>query len=142
LISFLIQFISIVKILPMKALTTLGVILLLTISAFGQILTPVKWQMDHQSIGNDEFELIFTATIDDGWKIYSQYLESLDGPIPTSFNFDEGAGYKKIGKTEEAEKNRKKVFDEVFEMDLITFSKVATFKQKIKVTDYSKPIVG
>ncbi len=126
----------------MKALTTLGVILLLTISAFGQILTPVKWQMDHQSIGNDEFELIFTATIDDGWKIYSQYLESLDGPIPTSFNFDEGAGYEKIGKTEEAEENRKKVFDKVFEMDLVTFSKVATFKQKIKVTDYSKPIVG
>ncbi len=126
----------------MKALTTLGVLLLLTISTFGQILTPVKWQMDHQSIGNDEFELIFTATIDDGWKIYSQYLESLDGPIPTSFNFDEGANYEKLGKTEEAEKNKKKVFDTVFEMDLITFSKVATFKQKIKVTDYSKPIVG
>ena len=126
----------------MKALTTLGVLLLLTISAFGQILTPVKWQMDNKSIGNDEFELIFTATIDDGWKIYSQYLESLDGPIPTSFNFEEGAGYEKIGKTEEATKNKKKVFDTVFEMDLITFSKVATFKQKIKVTDYSKPIVG
>ena len=125
----------------MKALINIGVILLISFTAFGQILTPVKWQMDHKAIGNDEFELTFTAKIDDGWKIYSQYLESEDGPIPTSFIF-EGDHFEKIGKTEESEVNRKKVFDKVFEMDLVTFSKVGTFTQKIKVKDYSKPIVG
>ena len=126
----------------MKALTTLGFILLLTFSAFGQILTPVKWTMDHQSVGNDEFELIFTAKIDNGWKVYSQFLEEDDGPRPTSFVYEEGAHYAKVGKTEEAELNRKKVFDKVFEMEVITFSKVATFTQRVKIKDYSKPVVG
>lgn len=126
----------------MKFLTILGATLLLTLSAFGQIVTPVKWQTDHKALGNDEFELIFTAKIDDGWKIYSQYLESLDGPIPTSFNFEEGDHFEAIGKTEESEATKKKVFDKVFEMELITFSKTGTFTQKVKVKDYSKPIIG
>jgi len=130
------------KAVPMKFLTTIGAILLLTFSAFGQILTPVKWQMDQKAVGNDEFELIFTAKIDEGWKIYSQYLESLDGPIPTSFNFEEGGHFEKIGKTEESEATKKKAYDSIFEMDLITFSKTATFKQRVKVKDYSKPILG
>ncbi len=126
----------------MKSLTTLGIILLLTFSAFGQILTPVKWNMDHKSVGNDEFELIFTATIDDGWKVYSQYLESQDGPIPTSFTFEEGDHFEKVGKTEESEVNRKEAFEKFFDMNVVSFTKTGTFTQKVKVKDYSKPITG
>jgi len=112
----------------------------LTLSA--QILEPVKWETSHQYLGDDEYELVFTAKIDDGWKIYSQYLESDDGPIRTSFNFDESAHFKLIGRTEESETNRKKMFDEVFKMNLITMKKEGVFTQKIKVSDLSEPVTG
>ena len=126
----------------MRFLTFLVVLVSTSIAAFGQILEPVKWTMDQKHIAGDEFELVFTAKIEDGWKVYSQYLESDDGPIRTSFNFDKGDHFELIGKTEEAEANRKKVFDEVFKMNLITFKKEGVFTQKVKVKDYTKPIVG
>jgi len=113
-----------------------------TFAAFGQILEPVKWTMEQKHVSGDEFELVFKAKIEDGWKVYSQYLESDDGPIRTSFNFDKGEHFELVGKTEESETNRKKVFDEVFKMNLITFKKEGVFTQKVKVKDYSKPIVG
>jgi len=70
----------------MRFLTFLVVLVSTSVAAFGQILEPVKWTMDQKHIAGDEFELVFTAKIEDGWKVYSQYLESDDGPIRTSFN--------------------------------------------------------
>ncbi len=126
----------------MRFLTFFVVLISTSFAAFGQILEPVKWTMEQKHVAGDEFELVFTAKIEDGWKVYSQYLESDDGPIRTSFNFDKGDHFELIGKTEEAETNRKKVFDEVFKMNLITFKKEGVFTQKVKVKDYTKPIVG
>jgi hypothetical protein len=83
----------------------------------------------------------FTATIDPGWAIYSQYLEDEDGPIPTSFQYDEEGHFELIGKNEETG-NRKEAFDPIFEMNVIKFTKKAIFTQKVKATDLSKPITG
>ena len=126
----------------MRLLTVLIILISTWTSSFGQILEPVKWSMSQNHLGGDEFELVFTAKIDDGWKVYSQYLESDDGPIKTSFNFDNGNHFELIGKTEESQENRKKVFDEVFKMNLITFKKEGVFTQKVKVLDPTKPITG
>jgi len=126
----------------MRFLIVFTFIIITTFSVFGQIIEPVKWTMNQKHVNGDEFELIFKAKIDDGWKVYSQYLESDDGPIRTSFNFEKGNHFELIGKTEESAANRKKVFDEVFKMDLITFKKKGVFTQKVKIKDYTKPITG
>ena len=115
-------------------------ILLLTLSLNAQVLDPVKWSFDQKHIDGNEFELIFKASIDEGWTIYSQYLTSDDGPVRTSFFYDEGA-FEKIGKTKE-EGPKKEGYDKIFEMDVIKFYKKATFTQRVKVSDYSKPITG
>ncbi|MEM9822716.1 MAG: cytochrome c biogenesis protein CcdA [Bacteroidota bacterium] len=106
-----------------------------------QIYNPVKWDMDYKQINDQEFNLVFTATIEDGWSIYSQYLESDDGPVRTSFEFDSGAHFELVGKNEESG-NRKEAFDNLFDMNVIKFSKKAIFTQKVKVKDLSKPISG
>ena len=106
-----------------------------------QIHNPVKWVTTHEQTADGEFDLIFTATIDDGWSIYSQYLESDDGPVRTSFEFEKDAGYSLVGKNIETG-DKKEGFDELFDMNVIKFYKKAVFTQKIKITDYSKPIVG
>lgn len=119
-------------------------VLLLTFlsgSLSAQIYSPVKWVTSHEQTADGEFDLIFTATIDDGWSIYSQYLESDDGPVRTSFEFEKQAGYSLVGKNLETG-DKKEGFDELFGMNVIKFYKKAVFTQKVKVTDYSKPIVG
>ena len=63
----------------------------------GQILTPVKWETSYKQVSEDEFLLVFTAKMDQGWYVYSQYLED-GGPIPTGFFYDEGDHFELIDK--------------------------------------------
>ncbi len=121
-------------------------LLLLSVLAFGyslsaQILTPVKWNTSYKQVSENEFDLIFTAAIEDGWVIYSQYLSGDDGPVPTHFYFDESSHFELVGKSQESG-NRKEAFDNVFKMNLIKFSKKAIFTQRVRVNDLSKPIKG
>ena len=96
-------------------------------------LEPVKWTFDAEKVSETEYDIIFTARIDKGWSVYSPHLESNDGPIPTSFEFY-NADLEAIGKAKE-EGNRKEMFDELFEMNLIKFSGKARFTQRVKVND-------
>ncbi len=106
-----------------------------------QVFTPVKWDTGYKQISANEFDLIFTAKIDDGWSIYSQYLESDDGPVRTSFEWDNGDHYSLAGKNAESG-NRKEGYDKVFDMNVIKFKKKAIFTQRVTVNDLSKPISG
>ncbi len=117
-------------------------ILLLGTGLGAQILDPVDWSFSVQPAGNDQYDLIFTATLDEGWNIYSQYLESEDGPIPTSFHFEDGPHFRLVGKTEEWDKNRKEGHDPIFDMNVVKYYKKAVFTQRVEVLDPSKPITG
>ena len=111
-------------------------------TSYAQIYNPVKWETEYKQVNETEFDLIFKAKIEDGWTIYSQYLEGDDGPIPTSFNYDdEGKHFSLVGKNKESD-NKKSAHDKVFDMTLIKFFKYANFTQRVKVTDFSKPVVG
>lgn len=125
----------------MKKTLLLLSLLVLGYSLSAQILTPVKWSTSYKQVSESEFDLVFTATIDDGWVIYSQYLDGDDGPVPTHFYFNEGSHYQLVGKNQESG-NRKEAYDKVFEMNLVKFSKKAVFTQRVKVKDLSKPISG
>lgn len=105
-----------------------------------QIEDPVKWSTNLKKLSATEYELIFVANIQDGWNTYSQYLESDDGPVRTSFHYDKGT-FQLVGKNIE-EGDRKEGHDKMFDMNVIKLLHTATFRQKIKVTDPSKPITG
>lgn len=125
----------------MKLLNTLFFVLLATLS-HAQILEPVEWDMTSKSLGGDEFELIFTAKMDDGWSIYSQHTSD-EGPVPTSFNFDQGDHYQALGDV--AEKGKKKEGpDPLFGgVTVIKFPHgPVVFTQKVKVNNYDKDITG
>ena len=38
----------------------------------GGVLKPVKWSSTYKHVSGDEFELIFSAKMDEGWVMYSQ----------------------------------------------------------------------
>ena len=115
--------------------------LLVSTAAFAQFHDPVKWSMSQKKVTETEYELVFKADIEPGWNVYSQYLESDEGPIPTSFNYEEGAHFELVGKNVE-EGHKKEGHDEIFDMNLIKFYKEVTFTQRVKIKDASKPITG
>lgn len=100
--------------------------------AIGQTLDPVNWNSKAEKISDTEYNLIFTATMDSGWYVYSQFLGE-DGPIPTAFTFDENANVKFMGKTAETGESKKEGYDEMFDMNLVKFGGTATFTQKVTV---------
>ena len=107
-----------------------------------QILEPVKWSIEKEFLGNDEYNLIFTANIDEGWTVYSQYTSD-DGPVPTSINFDNPEVVELIGDGTESGK-KKSGFDKIFEVDVIKFLADEPFviTKKLKVKNYDEPLVG
>lgn len=88
------------------------------------------WSFEAEKIGNNEYQIVFTAEVQEGWYIYSQFLGD-DGPIPTSFEFDKIAGLELQGKAKE-EGYKKEGYDEIFGMNLVKFGKTVTFTQPVK----------
>ncbi len=97
-----------------------------TTSAFTQILDPVSWSFSKEKTGENEYDLIFTAGIENKWHLYSQKLPE-GGPIPTSFQFGESEHYERIGEVEEITEPEVK-YDPSFNMDLTMFSHEASFQ--------------
>jgi len=125
----------------MQKFLFVGVVLFLSESTCGQILTPVKWSFEAQKVAELEYDLIFTATIDKGWHVYSQYLESDEGPIPTSFHFDENPHVEFVGKTKETG-IKSEAYDSLFEMKAIQFSGKPVFTQRVKLREGTKSVKG
>ncbi|MGB4840669.1 MAG: cytochrome c biogenesis protein CcdA [Saprospiraceae bacterium] len=122
-----------------------SIFILFIISSYwtnAQILNPVKWNFEIRKVSGDEYKIIYTAKIDKGWTVYSQYTSD-DGPVPTSVNYDDMSGIKLIGKATESGK-RKEGMDPFFGVNVIKFTAEKPFviEQKIKVTNASKPIIG
>lgn len=97
-----------------------------------QIYDPVKWEFSVKDIGNGEFDLLLEATIDEHWHLYNQ-TEVEDGPVPTSFIFDENSKVEFIGKVQEGESIT--AYEAVLDMELSFFADHAEFTQRVKKLD-------
>ena len=120
---------------------TLGlaaIFLFLTLGLTAQ--TPVHWNFEVKSLGGNEYNLVFHAKIDKNWAVYSQHIEG-DGPVPTSFTFEDGSHFTKVGKVTESG-HKKSGFDKIFAMEITKFVEDGIFTQKVKVNDFTKPITG
>ena len=105
-----------------------------------QILEPVKWSTSVEKVSDTEYKLISKATIESGWHLYSQNVPE-DGPIPTSFIYDDFNGaFKFIDNTSEEEGHT--VDDPVFQMKIKFFEKSAIFVQKIEVLGEETTVNG
>jgi len=92
---------------------------------------PVVWTTDFKKQSDNECLLIFKASVQPKWHLYSQNLPK-DGPLPTEFIFPEvGTAFELVGKMQESETVT--AFDPIFEMDLSWFEGEGTFQQKIRL---------
>jgi thiol:disulfide interchange protein len=102
------------------------------ISAYAQNLHS-SWTFSTKKISDCEYELIFKATIESGYHLYSQIADpSGEGPLPTEFVFDKSADYELVGKTIEPTPVTKP--EPAFDGLVVRFFEhEAIFRQKIKV---------
>ncbi len=107
---------------------------LVSIISQAQILQPAIWQYElstgEYKVG-DEIDLIFKATIDKGWHLYSSDFDPELGPMVTTFTFTPNDSYELVGELRAI--NPKKGYDEVFEGDYTYFEEKGEFRQTIKV---------
>lgn len=105
-----------------------------------QIKEPFKWKHELKKVSDTELEIIFNATIDAGWHLYSTDIPD-GGPVPTTFNVDEIKGLELDGKLTPKGKLITK-HEETFGMDLSYFENKGQFVQKLKITAPEYKIVG
>lgn len=96
-----------------------------------QIISGATWKFTIEQTDSKEAVLVMTGTIKEKFHIYSQFLSTNDGPIPTTFEFIPNKNYELIEKVNEG--NAEEIYDEAFQMKLKIFEKTAVFKQKIKI---------
>ena len=116
----------------MKKLLTIWMLMVAVMAAKAQMMDPVHFTTQLKDLKNGEAELIFKATIDAGWHVYSTGLGN-DGPISASFNKVKMDGVETIGKLQARGKEIKQ-YDKLFDMEVRYFEKAVTFVQKIKFT--------
>jgi len=116
----------------MKKVFIILVSLMVVLGIHAQMVDPVHFTSKLKLGEGAEAEIIFHATIDDGWHVYSTELGD-DGPIEATFNVEKMEGAELVGKLTPVGKVIKKM-DKLFNMELKYFEKEATFIQKIRFT--------
>ena len=103
--------------------------ILIILSEFVFSQNPVTFETQVNSLGEDKFELVTNATIEKGWRLYSQNLPK-GGAIPTEFIFDKSSSsFDLLGSTNESKSISK--FDPIFNMEQTYFEFKSTFTQEI-----------
>ena len=105
-----------------------------------QIKDPVKFKTELTALSDTEAEVVFTATMDKGWHVYSTDLGD-GGPISATFNVDNKSGVELVGKLKPVG-TEISTFDKLFEMKVRYFENTAKFVQKVKFTGGAYAIEG
>ena len=108
---------------------------------YAQEKEPVSFKIESKKISATEYDIVFNATIDEGWHLYSIKQGGDGGPNPTAIILNPSADYELAGKLKESTPIEE--MDKVFEMQVHFFKHKATFTQRIKVkTDKTFKVSG
>lgn len=127
----------------MKRLTLLVVCQVTFLTAFGQVLKPISWDLNISNTSpevGEEVEIRFNATIEENWYLYSSDFDPDLGPLVTEFTFEEHPSYELVGGIVPV--NPKKKYDSLWEGDYTYFKGKGTFFQKVKILQKGYSISG
>lgn len=99
-------------------------LLFMQFKLYGQ--SEIEWTF---SYNQEEKELTYTASLAEGWHVYSQFLDENAGPVATTFSIEDNDSLvisKKI-----KEPKGKTVFDKNFNSEITYFSDKVVFRQKV-----------
>ena len=124
----------------MKKILFSLIVSFLAFAAYAQIQEPVKFKTELKNVSATEVEIVFTASIEQGWHVYSTDLGD-GGPISATFNTDKLTGAQLDGKLRPVGKEIAS-FNKLFEMDVRYFEHTAQFVQKLKLTGGDYQVTG
>ena len=124
----------------MKKILFSLIVSFLAFAAYAQIQEPVKFKTELKNVSATEVEIVFTASIEQGWHVYSTDLGD-GGPISATFNTDKLTGAQLDGKLRPVGKEIAS-FDKLFEMDVRYFEHTAQFVQKRKLPGGDYQVTG
>jgi thiol:disulfide interchange protein len=120
----------------MKKIFALGLCLVTLNWVNAQVQGPVDWAFTAKKINATTYEVHLTATIEDGWHVYSQTTPD-GGPAPTAIAFSKNpllvldGTAKEVGKLEQRH-------EELFGVDVKQFSHKVDFVQVVKLKGKAK----
>lgn len=115
----------------MKHLFTLLSVLLIGFYASAQSSKQVKWAFSAKKLSDKVFEVHCVANINPGWHLYAQQV-GVEGPLPTTFEFNRNPLYTIDGGVKESGKRiskKEKAWDGVVNY----YEKTVEFVQVIKL---------
>ena len=116
-----------------KTMLCLAALLACCNVAFAQMLEPVKWTQELKMVSETEAELVFNATIEEGWHLYTTDVPA-DGPMPAALRVDVMEGVELDGELQSVGDVHTE-YDAMFEMNVNYFSNVGSFVQRLKIAD-------
>jgi DsbC/DsbD-like thiol-disulfide interchange protein len=106
----------------------------LSVMAFAQDSNPTKWTISAEKVADGEYKIMLQVKLTDVWAIYSQHLESDEGPIATSINFEKNDAAEFQGTVEELGE-KLEIYDEMFEMNIVKYKHEVVFVQTVKAPE-------
>lgn len=113
-----------------------------SISTSAQVLKPAKWSFKASKVDpkvGETINIIFTATLDKAWYMYSSRL-NVEGPMPTTASFVKNGSFEIVGDLIPIKPKEK--YDEIWEGKVNYFTGTAIFVQKVKVLKSNPTVEG
>jgi len=123
-------------------LIKLHVIFLLLLSTTlikAQVADPINWGFKANKLEGNKYEIIFSASIDQGWHLYS-ISQPEDGPQAIAFAFKQTPDFKLIGKVKEVTKATTE-YDKIFKLNVSYFVKSATYSQVVELVNADSTLI-
>ncbi len=117
--------------------------LLLTVLLFSifSSIAQVTWsEPEIRELEPDEYELSITASMDEGWHIYSFDIDE-GGPIPTSLTFAMPSGVERVDRLISSVQPTS-YYDDIFGMEISYYEGSVTFTQRLKLSGTSGEKIG
>lgn len=102
---------------------------------------PAQWTVAARDLGSGRWALAFTATVREGWYVYSQEAFG-DGPIPTSIVFDTVPHFAPEGTPTEEGAGKVEGHDPIFDMKVRKYKGTVVFTRTVRVDDPQRPVTG
>lgn len=115
----------------MSRLVASAILLFTSFLSFGQMYDPVKLSHSLERISDTEALLKVTATMEEGWHVYSVVKKEGSFVIATQLNLPESDNFRPVGGIQEPTPHKE--YDVNFEEELQFHEKEVTFSQKIKI---------
>jgi len=103
----------------------------------------VKWKLELDPVDykvGDEIDLLYNATIENDWHLYSTHIDIVPGPLPIEFEYNKNDSYELVGDPVPIDPKHK--YDKIFEGEVEYFENSALIRQKIKVLKKDLDISG